>query len=114
MLNRLVCWTIFANTNGVVGKNINHWNFHHGSETNRRPAIITKDQKSRTVGPNLRQSHATHDRAHGMFSNAKMQVSSALSLSFKVPRAVYFVESFPTGTLDKILKNRLREMADAR
>lgn len=34
--------------------------------------------------------------------------------SFKVPRAVYFVESFPTGTLDKILKNRLREMADAR
>ena len=34
--------------------------------------------------------------------------------SFKVPRAVYFVESFPTGTLDKILKNQLREMADAR
>jgi carnitine-CoA ligase len=32
--------------------------------------------------------------------------------SFKVPRAVYFVEEFPTGTLDKILKNRLREMAD--
>jgi acyl-coenzyme A synthetase/AMP-(fatty) acid ligase len=32
---------------------------------------------------------------------------------FKVPRAVYFVEQFPTGTLDKILKNKLREMADA-
>lgn len=31
---------------------------------------------------------------------------------FKVPRAVYFVDQFPTGTLDKILKNRLREMAD--
>ena len=31
---------------------------------------------------------------------------------FKVPRAVYFVDSFPTGTLDKILKNKLREMAD--
>lgn len=34
--------------------------------------------------------------------------------SFKVPRAVYFVEAFPTGTLDKILKNELRAMADAR
>ena len=34
--------------------------------------------------------------------------------SFKVPRSVYFVEAFPTGTLDKILKNKLREMADAR
>jgi crotonobetaine/carnitine-CoA ligase len=32
--------------------------------------------------------------------------------SFKVPRAVYFVEEFPTGTLDKILKNKLREIAD--
>jgi crotonobetaine/carnitine-CoA ligase len=33
---------------------------------------------------------------------------------FKVPRAVYVVDSFPTGTLDKILKNKLREMADER
>jgi crotonobetaine/carnitine-CoA ligase len=32
--------------------------------------------------------------------------------SFKVPRAVYVVEEFPLGTLDKILKNRLRDMAD--
>jgi carnitine-CoA ligase len=31
-----------------------------------------------------------------------------------VPRAVYFVEEFPTGTLDKILKNKLREIADER
>jgi carnitine-CoA ligase len=34
--------------------------------------------------------------------------------SFKVPRAAYFVDAFPTGTLDKILKNKLREMADER
>ena len=33
--------------------------------------------------------------------------------SFKVPRAVYFVDAFPTGTLEKILKNKLREVADA-
>lgn len=32
---------------------------------------------------------------------------------FKVPRAVYYVDEFPTGTLDKLLKNKLREMADA-
>jgi crotonobetaine/carnitine-CoA ligase len=32
---------------------------------------------------------------------------------FKVPRAVYVVDEFPTGTLDKLLKNKLREMADA-
>ncbi|WP_436771634.1 class I adenylate-forming enzyme family protein [Yinghuangia sp. YIM S09857] len=33
---------------------------------------------------------------------------------FKVPRAVYCVDAFPLGTLDKILKKRLREMADER
>ena len=33
---------------------------------------------------------------------------------FKVPKAVYAVVDFPRGTLDKILKNRLREVADSR
>jgi crotonobetaine/carnitine-CoA ligase len=33
---------------------------------------------------------------------------------YKVPRAVYRVAEFPTGTLDKLLKNKLREMADER
>ncbi|MGZ4716323.1 MAG: class I adenylate-forming enzyme family protein [Acidimicrobiales bacterium] len=37
-----------------------------------------------------------------------------LLADFKVPRAVYVVDEFPTGTLDKLLKNKLREMADER
>jgi carnitine-CoA ligase len=32
--------------------------------------------------------------------------------AFKVPRAVYVVEEFPLGTLDKLLKNKLRDLAD--
>ena len=32
---------------------------------------------------------------------------------FKVPRAVYYVDEFPTGNLDKLLKNKLRAAADA-
>jgi len=33
---------------------------------------------------------------------------------FKVPRAVYMVDELPLGNFDKLLKNRLREMADER
>jgi crotonobetaine/carnitine-CoA ligase len=32
--------------------------------------------------------------------------------TFKVPRAVYVVDEFPLGTLDKLLKNKLRDLAD--
>lgn len=32
---------------------------------------------------------------------------------FKVPRAVYFRDEFPTATLEKVAKNKLREIADA-
>ena len=38
-----------------------------------------------------------------------MQACESELASFKVPRAVYFVDAFPTGTLDKILKNKLSE-----
>jgi crotonobetaine/carnitine-CoA ligase len=53
-----------------------------------------------------------HDEAvveHEVIASCKEKLAT-----FKVPRAVYFVESFPTGTLDKLLKNKMREMADER
>ncbi|MGZ6833949.1 MAG: AMP-binding enzyme, partial [Mycobacteriaceae bacterium] len=31
---------------------------------------------------------------------------------FKRPRAVYFIEELPRATLDKVAKNKLRELAD--
>jgi carnitine-CoA ligase len=32
--------------------------------------------------------------------------------TFKVPRAVYYLDEFPTGTLDKLQKNKLRDLAE--
>jgi carnitine-CoA ligase len=49
----------------------------------------------------------------GALESRVMEACRARLADFKVPRAVYTIESFPLGTLDKVLKNRLREMADS-
>jgi len=52
------------------------------------------------------------DLDHDVVAGEIITLATENLASFKVPRAVYFVEEFPTGTLDKILKNKLREIAD--
>jgi crotonobetaine/carnitine-CoA ligase len=48
-----------------------------------------------------------------VLSDAVIDTCKNQLADFKVPRAVYFVEDFPRATLEKIAKNKLREMADA-
>jgi crotonobetaine/carnitine-CoA ligase len=55
---------------------------------------------------------APGDHDHAALEQDLIQRCKDSLASFKVPRAVYFVDAFPTGTLDKLLKNKLREMAD--
>jgi len=55
---------------------------------------------------------AAGDHDHDVVAGEIITLATENLASFKVPRAVYFVEEFPTGTLDKILKNKLRDLAD--
>jgi len=57
-------------------------------------------------GPDAKGSEEEHARAI-------IDVCKARLADFKVPRAVYFRDEFPTATLEKVAKNRLRELADA-
>ncbi len=48
-----------------------------------------------------------------LFEQAIIDLCKTNLADFKVPRAVYVVDEFPRATLDKIAKNKLRELADA-
>ena len=45
------------------------------------------------------------------FAKQIIEHCAANLADFKVPRAVYFVDEFPRATLDKVAKNKLRDMA---
>ena len=49
---------------------------------------------------------------HAELEAAVIEHCKANLATFKVPRAVYVVDEFPLGTLDKLLKNKLRDLAD--
>jgi len=49
---------------------------------------------------------------HDELERQVIEACSGKLAEFKVPRAVYVVEEFPLGTLDKLLKNKLRDLAD--
>ena len=65
-------------------------------------------------GRGVRDQGARRPRRRRALEAEVIETCQAELADFKVPRAVYFVDEFPTGTLDKILKNKLREMADER
>ena len=45
--------------------------------------------------------------ADSVLTQQVIEACSGRLASFKVPRAVYYVDEFPTGNFDKLLKNRL-------
>ena len=51
--------------------------------------------------------------AEESMATAIIDVCAASLADFKVPRAVYFLDEFPTAELGKISKKDLRELADA-
>ncbi len=56
-------------------------------------------------GPDAPASEAEH--AAAIIARCEAHLAD-----FKVPRAVHFLDEFPVATLEKVAKNKLRELAD--
>src|SRR5215469_9936630 len=74
MLYRLMGRTIFADSDRVVSKDVDHRNFHDRREAQRASSVIAEDQKAGTKSSEFSQRQSIEDRAHGMLANPKMNI----------------------------------------
>src|SRR5215468_3408104 len=84
LLYRLMCWPIFTQTDGIVSKDVDHGNFHDGSQPHRRARVIAEDQKTRTKWTNFAQRHSIQGGAHGVLADAEVKISSSIRARFEV------------------------------
>lgn len=71
LFDRLVCGTILAERNAVVGEHVDDVNAHQCGETDRRTHVIGEDQERRAErhGSTMR-GQPVENRAHAMFAHA--------------------------------------------
>ena len=68
-----------------MGKNINHVQLHHRSETDRRTHVVGEDQKCRAERQRAAmRRQAVQDRPHGMLAYAEIEIAAGIA-----PDALY-------------------------
>ena len=55
LFHRLVRWPIFPHADRVVRKDVEHRDFHQGTQAHRPPRVVAEDQEPRAERPQLRQ-----------------------------------------------------------
>mmetsp|Transcript_75181 Transcript_75181/g.141820 ORF Transcript_75181/g.141820 Transcript_75181/m.141820 type:complete len:215 (+) Transcript_75181:701-1345(+) len=78
MLNGLMGGTILTNTDGIVCEDPDAWGSHDRSHPHWRPHVVAEDQESRAEWSQTRQGHAVHDGAHGVLTNAKVEIATRI------------------------------------
>src|SRR5580704_11319339 len=94
MLDRLVSRAVFTDTDRIVRENVDHGNFHDGTETDSRLAIIGKDEKGGGERAQFGERQAVGDSAHRVFANAEVHVAAAARVGLKIANTVKGEASF--------------------
>ncbi len=88
MLDGLMRRPVFSHADRVVGENVNRGDFHQRAEAHARPHVVAEIKERGAERPEFRQGHAVHDRAHGVFSHAEVNVAPAILIRVELSRSV--------------------------
>ena len=84
VLDGLMRRPIFAKTDRIMRKHVNHGDLHHGRKADGRSPVIAEDQKPGAIGTNFRERHPAQNRTHRVFPNAEMQIASPFGSGLKI------------------------------
>src|SRR6266436_3648407 len=87
MFDGLVRWAIFADADGIVREDVDHGNFHQRAEPDRTSPVVAENQEPRSEGSQLRQRESVENRAHRVFTDAKVQIAARSTVGLKITRA---------------------------
>src|SRR6059036_2746843 len=80
--------SILSYANRVVRENVNRGDFHQRAEAHTRPHVVAKIEKRGAERAEFRKRHAIHDRAHGMFPHAEVDVAPSILIWIELSRTI--------------------------
>jgi len=74
LFDGLVGGSVFADSDGVMGEQVDDWEFHQRGEPDGAALDVGEDQEPGLVGADLAERQTVADRAGGVFADAEVQV----------------------------------------
>src|SRR6266568_1875132 len=81
LLDGLMRGSVLADSNRVMGKDVDDRDLHERTQAERAAHVIDEDEESRPERPDFYQAHSVEDGAHRMLADAKVKIAAG-----KIPR----------------------------
>ena len=90
LLDRLMGWAVFTDTDGIVGQYENLWNLHQRGQSRHRLQIVAEDEEGRHEGTKTAmEQHTVCDTGHRHLTNTEVDVLSFRCLRAEVALALH-------------------------
>src|SRR5450631_1354455 len=90
-------WPVFADADGVVGKDVDYGDFHDGAEAHGRFAVVAENKEGRNERAQFGERQTVPDRAHGVFADTEMEVAPAAGLRLEIAHTIECEASLGRG-----------------